>query len=610
MQKWPLVIISVFLALLFASTPARSAAEFEVDYQTLYNLDAVGETKVVHQIALTNKLSTVYATKFNLEVGLTDVREVMVRDSQGQILPQISQTAGQTYIGFEFIDKVVGKGKINNFSISYQTRDIVSRNGSIWEINIPRLEGEHAASTYGVILSVPAGFGPPAFVSPKPDSVTNSQDGNFKLYHFAPHLGFQSPITAVFGRTQYMEFQLRYHLENTGALETSATIALPPDTAYQQVAFKQLEPRPLQVETDPDGNWLATYRLSPGQLLTVSALGVAKLEFEPNLANKVSEVSEEYLLPRKYWESDQTELATLAQKLKTPKAIYQYLVDHLSYSYERVSQGGGRLGALEAFRSPDLSTCTEFTDLFIALARAAGIPARELEGYAFTTNDRLRPLSLNQDVLHAWPEFFDFERGVWVQIDPTWGKTTGGVDYFNKLDLNHFVFVIHGLDPTSPAPAGAYKLKSDPQKDVQVSATTAVVWPPPEISIGLVDENDLSHPELSVKNVSQVAAANQLTITSEPPGIINESIKLQIPPYGNQIVTLKPKLPWSIKPVSFTLNIDDGQKTVTLAISAKKPLPPAAKVSVLAGLGILGATALVTGRLRFRGRGRHEPLHW
>src|SRR6185369_7078379 len=101
--------------------------------------------------------------------------------------------------------------------------------------------------------------------------------------------------------------------------------------------------------------------------------------------------------------------------------------------------------------------------------RAAGIPAREINGYAYTENPQLQPLSLVADVLHSWPEYYDRDKGVWIPIDPTWGSTTGGVDFFNKLDLRHFTFVIHGKDSNKPYAPGSYKLGPNPQKDIFVS---------------------------------------------------------------------------------------------------------------------------------------------
>ncbi len=56
------------------------------------------------------------------------------------------------------------------------------------------------------------------------------------------------------------------------------------------------------------------------------------------------------------------------------------------------------------------------------------------------------PLSLIADVLHAWPEYYDQQQNVWVAIDPTWADTTGGIDYFSKLDLRHLTFAIQGQE--------------------------------------------------------------------------------------------------------------------------------------------------------------------
>ena len=137
-----------------------------------------------------------------------------------------------------------------------------------------------------------------------------------------------------------------------------------------------------------------------------------------------------------------------AKNLKTAKGIYDFVSTKLKYDYERVKPNVERLGAVNALNNPNSAICMEFTDLFIALARAAGIPAREVNGFAYTENPKIQPLSLVNDVLHAWPEYYDYEKGVWIPVDPTWASTTGGVDYFNKLDLRHFTFVMHGKSST------------------------------------------------------------------------------------------------------------------------------------------------------------------
>ena len=124
------------------------------------------------------------------------------------------------------------------------------------------------------------------------------------------------------------------------------------------------------------------------------------------------------------------------------------------------------------------------------MARAAGIPARELNGFAYTANPRLRPLSLVADVLHAWPEYYDAEKQQWIQVDPTWGNTTGGVNFFTLLDLNHIVFAIHGVSSEKPYPAGMYKIAGKEEKDVLVQVDRGV--PQDDIHVSL--ETDVRLP--------------------------------------------------------------------------------------------------------------------
>ena len=100
------------------------------------------------------------------------------------------------------------------------------------------------------------------------------------------------------------------------------------------------------------------------------------------------------------------------------------------------------------------------------MSRAKKIPARRLTGFAYTKNNKLKPSSLVDNVLHAWPEFYDTNTDNWQQVDPTWEQTTGGADYFHQFDLNHITFAINGVSSTTPAPVG---LTDSQQKDVRVT---------------------------------------------------------------------------------------------------------------------------------------------
>jgi transglutaminase-like putative cysteine protease len=58
--------------------------------------------------------------------------------------------------------------------------------------------------------------------------------------------------------------------------------------------------------------------------------------------------------------------------------------------------------------------CTEHSLLFVALARAAGIPAREVGGLAYVKGKK--PMF----GWHAWAEIHDGRQ--WVSVDPTWNQ--------------------------------------------------------------------------------------------------------------------------------------------------------------------------------------------
>lgn len=70
--------------------------------------------------------------------------------------------------------------------------------------------------------------------------------------------------------------------------------------------------------------------------------------------------------------------------------------------------------------------CNEHTQLYLALARAAGIPARSATGLAYLDG---------KFYYHAWPEVF---LGSWVAVDPTFGQF--------PADAAHLRFVTGGPD--------------------------------------------------------------------------------------------------------------------------------------------------------------------
>jgi transglutaminase-like putative cysteine protease len=139
----------------------------------------------------------------------------------------------------------------------------------------------------------------------------------------------------------------------------------------------------------------------------------------------------EYLQPEPLIQSDNEEIARTAERianwqvfgrndpLRTARrltmGVYGMLEKEITFSLPNAVQ------VLEAGRGD----CNEHTVLFVALARALGLPARTAVGLVYLDGGFF---------YHAWPEVW---LGQWVALDPTFGQY--------PADAAHLRFVIGGL---------------------------------------------------------------------------------------------------------------------------------------------------------------------
>jgi transglutaminase-like putative cysteine protease len=145
---------------------------------------------------------------------------------------------------------------------------------------------------------------------------------------------------------------------------------------------------------------------------------------------------QQYTQPEQWEESDSSEIREKANELagseddprQVARRIYDFVGSYLNYN----GYNPGEKGALEAFRSGE-GDCTEFADLFIALCRAQGIPARFLEGFTYVPGS-----SSHGDLTHDWAEIL-LPNGQWLPVDPTFGRF--GENYFSATDNRHFLLV-------------------------------------------------------------------------------------------------------------------------------------------------------------------------
>lgn len=480
----------------FVSTfsTTRAASQFSVSLDYSFTFQDNGIANVSQKVTSKNLTKEYYTQKYSTTIHNKNVTNVSGSDGSGSIAVTSKVDNESTIITAVLKQEVVGLNESVTFTINYSTDSFAIKRGKIWDVSIPQIETSESVASYQVTISVPNSFG--KLVKITPNSVSQSEIGGHKSYVFTKNSLNNSRIGASFGDYQQFKFTLKYRYKNAKVYAVKATIALPPDTQYQALYYKNIDPRPVELRTDFDGNYLADYIIKPGKKLEVIASGDVKIIDSDTPLQKPKAWTEtdleKFTKSDKYIEVDNRQIQKQAKELKNIDEIYNFVVSTVKYDFTRLETNKyNRRGALATINQPDKSICVDFADLFVALARAKGIPARGLVGYGYSDDTSKRPTKIeglvNSTVLHAWAEYYDKSQKRWIQVDPTWGSTTGGVDYFNRIDTNHFVFVINGVSSTLPIPAGGYKTSVNQTDDVSVKFSDEKLFESaiPDISLSL-----------------------------------------------------------------------------------------------------------------------------
>lgn len=588
------------LMLFFLPQNTFASENFETYLDAVYAIDELGTSNVTFEITLTNKSETHFPQSYKMNLNFDDIKNLKAKDGSGEIDTSLEKISDGYLLELFLNEKPIGESNSTTVIFSFKTDSVVDNSGTAREINIPGVSNPDNFDKINITVDAPESFGKPSYTKPESTDLVFSKNEILK-----------SGISIAYGARQTYKFTLKYHLKNPNFYPKNIEIALPPNTNYQEVFIGSIDTQPKTVTIDKDGNWLAVFSLSPLEKKDVSVAGFARISTSPSRVALTDDEMRLYTNPTKYWNSDDPEIIKLADELKTPEDIYKYVTRTLSYDLSRVENKKPRLGGKKALSNPESAVCLEFSDLFITLSRAAGIPAREINGFASTDNQSARPLSLIADVLHAWPEYYDGTRGTWVMVDPTWGNTTGGVDYFKVLDFNHFAFVIKGVRDDSPIPAGGYKSKNEEGvRDVMVELTDEIPDITHKVSIAssLSDEYIAGLPikgKITVKNTGgAVIPVQDVTLISENLMPRAQTTKLPlIPPFGSKEVEIEfeNKNILTNHNAEFTINYADEKKLETVRV---KPFFMSKKAAIYAGIFtiIILATAYGFRRLFISGR--------
>lgn len=142
--------------------------------------------------------------------------------------------------------------------------------------------------------------------------------------------------------------------------------------------------------------------------------------------DKGSDLYRKYTQPEELIQSDNAEIVLEARELahdvndthEEAFKFYSFVVSHVHYVSQKYERGA--LWALDNATGD----CSEYSYLFVALCRAAGIPARIQTGFGFHS------FSQNLEDGHMWTEYYLEDYG-WVPVDATWNM-------FDTIDEKHF----------------------------------------------------------------------------------------------------------------------------------------------------------------------------
>ena len=263
---------------------------------------------------------------------------------------------------------------------------------------------------------------------------------------------------------------MTYEVRNNGpgtAMDVIATICIFKD--WSDWASQRV----LATDTLPGGEILDTSdnrvltiplgTIHAGESKTIVITQIIKADYvdrrplDPNfIANSVSPGFGYLSQIEGLWESEAPEIKNKALELtagetnlyfKTEK-IFDFVKDYLEYK-KQVEEHG----ALWAY-THRVGDCTEFTNLFIALCRAAGIPAKFVAGYGYKPE-------LEEDLEgmgHALAVIYLPNHG-WVPIDLTWPL---GVGSFCELSTDRIIMATSdGIDMIRDGeirPPGGYRV--------------------------------------------------------------------------------------------------------------------------------------------------------
>jgi len=235
-------------------------------------------------------------------------------------------------------------------------------------------------------------------------------------------------------------------------------IAVPQNMARQKIVGEiQFEPAPTDMLTDQWGQKVAhfNYQNLPPQKIQNSVMKVKAKIYEiryfifPEQVGTLEQIpaaiKKQYLVDGEKYRVNNPYFKNIVRQVVgseknaywIARKLYRYVIDQMHYELV----GGWNIAPTVLRRGS--GSCSEYTFVYVALCRTAGLPAR----YSGSVVVRGDDASLD-DVFHRWAEVYLPNYG-WIPVDPSGGDQKwprGQADFFGHLSNRYLVTTRGGGD--------------------------------------------------------------------------------------------------------------------------------------------------------------------
>lgn len=486
------ILITTVLLIQFATvfigaiTGTYAAGKFDTKVTREYWLQDDMTVKVKEVEKITNSTSNLYIPSGSdkefeilaIEIGADENKTILEQSlatmklsyGNGTKLNYTTSVQSDSVTIFMDFPYDLNPGQSITFTLEYTHYGMAEKNGALTDMLLNGFaqnsvfEDSQNVTVYETRLYIPKNTTVENFVLP--EGGVKSESGNYVQYSFTQQQLIDRHVWIQLGLQQFYKFKISQSINASESLNTGNQnryeIVIPRsiDEAQisQKIFYSKISPEPEWIKEDENGNLLASFKLSSNFIGEITLEGYASLDKTKGVdlsklgnlsAVDTGKMSEFLSEDPDYWQVNNSLIQQKATELKGSETdiaklvdiTYRFVIDQIDYSEVKRFGLNERQGAVKTLQGGS-AVCMEYSDLFLTLMRAEGVPARAAFGYGYDPK-----VDSGAQEGHQWVEVYAPTLDEWVGVDVTWGENG---DALIGGDLNHLYTHVAAKSPDDP----------------------------------------------------------------------------------------------------------------------------------------------------------------